>query len=183
MCFVYLLLFPPADKMSLSGWVCLVTGASRGIGRGIALQLSEAGATVYITGRQERTLKQTAAQVTPTAWKSYMEKMYSTVGLLNQSKLCIRAVRATTVLTYLRRIPHEEWFAIISRLWSHWWPARGDVGLLWLRCGICHRCSLFCATHTKSGYQPVLFVTCYAQSWIIRSSQQHRTMWSTPADE
>lgn len=87
MCFVYLLLFHPADKMSLSGWVCLVTGASRGIGRGIALQLSEAGATVYITGRQERTLKQTAAQVTPTAWQSYMEKMYSIVGLLNQSKL------------------------------------------------------------------------------------------------
>lgn len=49
--------------MSLSGWVCVVTGASRGIGRGIALQLSEAGATVYITGRQETTLKQTAAQV------------------------------------------------------------------------------------------------------------------------
>ncbi|XP_013859974.1 dehydrogenase/reductase SDR family member 1 [Austrofundulus limnaeus] len=49
--------------MFLSGWVCVVTGASRGIGRGIALQLSEAGATVYITGRQEETLKQTAAQV------------------------------------------------------------------------------------------------------------------------
>ncbi|XP_035526287.1 dehydrogenase/reductase SDR family member 1 [Morone saxatilis] len=49
--------------MSLSGWVCVVTGASRGIGRGIALQLSEAGATVYITGRQENSLKQTAAQV------------------------------------------------------------------------------------------------------------------------
>uniref|UniRef100_A0A4W5RNA0 Dehydrogenase/reductase (SDR family) member 1 n=1 Tax=Hucho hucho TaxID=62062 RepID=A0A4W5RNA0_9TELE len=49
--------------MALSGWVCLVTGASRGIGRGIALQLSEAGATVYITGRQEKTLKETAAQV------------------------------------------------------------------------------------------------------------------------
>eukprot|EP00066_Takifugu_rubripes_P027945 XP_011617211.1 PREDICTED: dehydrogenase/reductase SDR family member 1 [Takifugu rubripes] len=49
--------------MALSGWVCLVTGASRGIGKGIALQLSEAGATVYITGRQEKTLKQTAAEV------------------------------------------------------------------------------------------------------------------------
>nr|XP_019954902.1 PREDICTED: dehydrogenase/reductase SDR family member 1 [Paralichthys olivaceus] len=49
--------------MSLSGWVCVVTGASRGIGRGIALQLSEAGATIYITGRQEKTLKQTAAEV------------------------------------------------------------------------------------------------------------------------
>lgn len=53
----------PPGKMSLSGWVCVVTGASRGIGRGIALQLSEAGATVYITGRQEKTLKQTAAEV------------------------------------------------------------------------------------------------------------------------
>ncbi|KAM9323212.1 dehydrogenase/reductase SDR family member 1-like isoform 2-T3 [Pholidichthys leucotaenia] len=50
-------------KMALSGWVCVVTGASRGIGRGVALQLAEAGATVYITGRQEKTLKQTAAQV------------------------------------------------------------------------------------------------------------------------
>lgn len=38
--------------MSLSGSVCIVTGASRGIGRGIALQLGEAGATVYITGRK-----------------------------------------------------------------------------------------------------------------------------------
>uniref|UniRef100_UPI0037E77DBB dehydrogenase/reductase SDR family member 1 n=1 Tax=Semicossyphus pulcher TaxID=241346 RepID=UPI0037E77DBB len=49
--------------MALSGWVCVVTGASRGIGRGIALQLSEAGATVYITGRQESTLKKTAGEV------------------------------------------------------------------------------------------------------------------------
>ncbi|XP_077471997.1 dehydrogenase/reductase SDR family member 1 [Stigmatopora argus] len=49
--------------MSLSGWICVVTGASRGIGKGIALQLSEAGAIVYITGRQEKTLKETATQV------------------------------------------------------------------------------------------------------------------------
>lgn len=49
--------------MSLSGCVCVVTGASRGIGKGIALQLSEAGATVYITGRSEKTLKQCAAEV------------------------------------------------------------------------------------------------------------------------
>ena len=34
----------------LSGKVCVVTGASRGIGKGIAIELGSAGATVYITG-------------------------------------------------------------------------------------------------------------------------------------
>ncbi|MEV6137582.1 SDR family NAD(P)-dependent oxidoreductase [Nocardia sp. NPDC051990] len=35
----------------LGGRVAMVTGASRGIGKGIALELGAAGATVYITGR------------------------------------------------------------------------------------------------------------------------------------
>lgn len=36
---------------SLTGQVAVVTGASRGVGKGIALGLGEAGATVYVTGR------------------------------------------------------------------------------------------------------------------------------------
>ncbi|MEI7028266.1 SDR family oxidoreductase [Paenibacillus sp. y28] len=39
----------------LQGRIALVAGATRGAGRGIAMMLGEAGATVYVTGRSTRT--------------------------------------------------------------------------------------------------------------------------------
>jgi NAD(P)-dependent dehydrogenase (short-subunit alcohol dehydrogenase family) len=59
--------------MSLAGRIALVAGATRGAGRGIAIELGAAGATVYITGRSTRgqrseydrpeTIEETAALV------------------------------------------------------------------------------------------------------------------------
>jgi NAD(P)-dependent dehydrogenase (short-subunit alcohol dehydrogenase family) len=47
-------LSPPEGVVSvLSGKVAVVTGASRGLGKGIALALGDAGATVYVTGRSD----------------------------------------------------------------------------------------------------------------------------------
>jgi dehydrogenase/reductase SDR family protein 1 len=41
----------------LDGKVALVTGASRGVGKGIALELAHAGAKVYITGRSQKDME------------------------------------------------------------------------------------------------------------------------------
>jgi NAD(P)-dependent dehydrogenase (short-subunit alcohol dehydrogenase family) len=57
--------------------VCIVTGASRGAGRGIAVALGRHGATVYVTGRSQRegdasmpgTIHATAAEVTAAGGK------------------------------------------------------------------------------------------------------------------
>ncbi len=57
-------------EKKLEGTIAIVTGASRGVGKGIALGLGEAGATVYVTGRSTApgripgTIGETADEVT-----------------------------------------------------------------------------------------------------------------------
>lgn len=50
------------DKFSLKGTVALVTGASRGLGQGMALALAQAGADLVLVARTKASLDETAAK-------------------------------------------------------------------------------------------------------------------------
>ena len=50
---------------SVEGQVVLVSGASRGIGRGLAEGFARRGATVVITGREKASLEKTASEICP----------------------------------------------------------------------------------------------------------------------
>src|SRR6185436_11621935 len=50
---------------SVKDQVVLLSGASRGIGRGLAEGFAQRGATVVITGREKATLEKTAKEICP----------------------------------------------------------------------------------------------------------------------
>jgi NAD(P)-dependent dehydrogenase (short-subunit alcohol dehydrogenase family) len=76
---------PPADAQLLAGRVALVTGAGRGIGRGIACALTAAGARVMAVSRTESDLAGLQAEI---------GCAYAVVSLADQDG-CGRAVEET----------------------------------------------------------------------------------------
>src|SRR5215472_11676948 len=53
----------PMGVPDLSGQVAVVTGAGRGIGAAIAEELAKLGVTVVVSGRTEKTLRETASRI------------------------------------------------------------------------------------------------------------------------
>lgn len=60
------------DVFSLSGKTILVTGASSGIGKSIALECSKMGAQLFITGRNEERLVETFSQLEGKGHQQYL---------------------------------------------------------------------------------------------------------------
>ncbi len=78
---------------SLEGRVCLVTGGSKGIGRGIALQLGKAGALVYVTGRSAGELETCCAEIDAAGGKGVpLTVDHSKVGLGRNEVHCRRRI-------------------------------------------------------------------------------------------
>lgn len=132
---------------SLAGKVCIVTGATRGIGKGIALQLAEKGAKVYITGRTldpkhgdifGGSLKETAREIetrggtcTPIqcdhSKDSDVERLFDTVKKENDGQLDILVNNAFSAVPAL--------YDAISKELNFWeqppefWDIVNNVGL------------------------------------------------------
>ena len=129
-------------ETSLAGKVALVAGATRGAGRGIAVQLGAAGATVYVTGRTTRseqsemnrpeTIEDTAALVDEAGGRGIAVQV---------DHLVPDAVR-----TLVTRIEREQGglHVLVNDIWGattmEWnksvWESSLDIGLRTLRLGV-----------------------------------------------
>ena len=60
----------------LQGKIALMAGSSRGAGKGVALALGDAGATVYVAARTSRSGPKPADEVPGTLWVADLAKEY-----------------------------------------------------------------------------------------------------------
>lgn len=126
----------------LEGKVALVAGASRAAGRGIAVQLGAAGATVYCTGRTTKTQR---------SEMNRPETIEETAALVDDAGGCGIAVQVdhlepNQVQALVARIDDEQgslhilvndiWGATVMEWDKSVWESTLDVGLRMFRLGV-----------------------------------------------
>jgi NAD(P)-dependent dehydrogenase (short-subunit alcohol dehydrogenase family) len=129
-------------KRPLAGKVALVAGATRGAGRGIAIQLGAAGATVYVTGR---TTRQTPSEM------NRPETIEDTADRVNQAgghgiAVQVDHLEPVQVEALIDRIASEQGalHILVNDIWGatrmEWnkpvWESSLDYGLRTLRLAI-----------------------------------------------
>jgi 2-deoxy-D-gluconate 3-dehydrogenase len=109
----------------LAGKVAVVTGASRGLGRAIAVALAEAGADVAVAARAKPELEQTAQQVEQhgvralavpvdvTSYPAVERLMSDTVGAFGRLDILVNNAGIARVAP-LAEAPLQDWQAILD---------------------------------------------------------------------
>jgi NAD(P)-dependent dehydrogenase (short-subunit alcohol dehydrogenase family) len=129
-------------RTSLAGMVALVAGATRGAGRGIAVQLGAAGATVYVTGRTTRarrsemdrpeTIEETAGLVDEAGGRGIPVQ----VDHLVPDQVRILVARIEREQGRLDVLVNDIWGATTMEWNKTAWESDLDVGLRTLRLGV-----------------------------------------------
>ena len=128
--------------MTLAGRVALVAGATRGAGRGIAVQLGAAGATVYVTGRSTRsepsemkrpeTIEETAELVTAAGGRGIAVQVDHLVP--EQVEALVARIRQEQGRLHV--LVNDIWGATLMEWNKTVWESSLDYGLRTLRLAI-----------------------------------------------
>jgi len=129
-------------KAPLAGKVALVAGATRGAGRGIAVQSGAAGATVYVTGRTTRsqrsemnrpeTIEETAALVDEAGGRGIAVR----VDHLVPDEVCALVSRIRNEQGRLHVLVNDIWGATRMEWNTSVWESSLEYGLHTLRLAV-----------------------------------------------